>query len=85
MASTTDIILWIWFALTAVSALYVALDLVTRTQTHRYTDYDCAARRRLLAGSALRRSFNAGGRDESRNADANEYADGKYETLMNGS
>lgn len=31
MTSTTDIILWIWFALTAVSVLYVAWDLFTRT------------------------------------------------------
>ena len=31
MTNTTDIILWIWFALTAASVLYVAWDLFTRT------------------------------------------------------
>ncbi len=31
MTNTTDIFLWIWFALTAVSVAYVAWDLFTRT------------------------------------------------------
>lgn len=31
VTSTIDIILWIWFALTAISAIYVAWDLFTRT------------------------------------------------------